>query len=185
MSNDGWSPKELLARLSTKVPIYSAAPGGYPRFTMEDVAWALSGLPFGPYSLARVKYCFDERCLSHLRREVEMMVMTLAVKNKWRGSRDVFMVLAGVAVGQILSDRRCRSCKGTGYIEHRSCGRCQGVGLHVLQPRAAASLCRGAIKEDAWRKTWAGRYQEVMDVLMAWDTRIESHLYSRLYRTAA
>lgn len=185
MSNDGWSPKELLARLSTKVPLYSAAPGGEPRYAMEDIAGALVGLPFGPYLLARVKYCFDERCLSRLRREVEMMVMTLAVRNKWRGSREAFMALAGVAVGQILSDRRCRSCKGTGYIDHRKCRRCEGAGLQALQPRTAARLCREAIKEDAWRKTWAGRYQEVMDVLIGWDSRIESHLYFRLYRDAA
>lgn len=180
MSNAGWSPKELLSRLSTKVPLYSAAPGGEPRYTMEDVAGALAGLPQGPYQLARVKYCFDPVCITLLRREVEMVVMTWAVKRKWRGEDALFSSLARLAVEDILSDRRCSKCKGTRYVEQKVCSLCGGVGMRSMEHKEAASRCRPKLTADAWRMTWAPRYREVLGVLVDWDSRIEGHLYRRL-----
>lgn len=59
MNEFGWAPTELLARLAASGAKFSPAPGGKPRFTMEDIAGALAGLPTGPYLLARVKYCSD------------------------------------------------------------------------------------------------------------------------------
>lgn len=182
MSNDGWSPKELLARLSTKVPLYSAAPGGEPQYTMEDIAGALAGLPSGPYQLARVKYCFDAACVTLLRREVEMAVMTLAVKHKWRGGDDLIRSLAWLAVEDVLSDRRCKRCGGTRYFAQRPCNLCDGVGMRSIGYRQAAARCRPQMTADAWRMTWAARYKEVLNLLVDWDGRIEAHLYARLLK---
>lgn len=178
--SDGWSPTELLSRLSTKCPQMAMAPGGKPRYAMEDIAGALVGLPFGPYSLARVKYCGDERCLGNLQSEALRRMMIIARRHSWNGKPERFKGCSLVAVDAVLTNSLCRSCKGTGFIRSKACVPCGGSGRRDVGHRRASSL--SGISEDSWRKTWAARYKELLIDLQRWDDQIEGHLYHKLIR---
>lgn len=186
MNDDGWSPKELLARLSTKCPTYSAAPGGAPRYTMEDIAGALVGLPFGPYSLARVKYCLDARSIPNLRSEIHRTLMMLAVREGWKGRAEYYDGIAAMAMDDIVLESRCVECGGTGYRGSKLCRRCGGRGeVDPLRSRGGARRCHAEIKPEAWKKTWSRRYRTLMQIMFEWDSRIDAHLIKNLLKKAA
>lgn len=183
--SDGWSPTELLARLSQRCQQLSMAPGGVPRFSMEDIAGALAGLPYAQNSLARVKYCLDARSLPHLESEVRRHLMTKAVRNRWRGKQVYLDAMVRMVIEDTVRPGRCRTCNGAGLVGLKPCKPCRATGFREVGPTEAAERLHKGMNPDAWRKTWAARYREMMELLAEWDADIEAHLYRRLFRREA
>jgi len=175
---DGWSPTELLARLAARGPQPSMAPGGKPKYAMEDIAGALAGLPYPVYCYARVKFCGDDDRLSMLNLHVEVRrkVMMWAKRERWKGDDAFFSGISALVATDAVRGRYCKSCKGTGlYTNQTQCRRCKGSGVDYITHQSAAKAM-GGMSEDNWRKTWAGRYLVCLGEVQAWDSQIEAHL---------
>lgn len=95
---------------------------------------------------------------------------------KARLGRELLDRITACAVAEILAENVCPECQGTGYIEHRPHGACNGRGRLAQRFTGSdrARFCK--LTESAWKMTWQHRYQTILNTLNGWLGAFEVHL---------
>lgn len=169
-------PRELLGMLAAKVQHFSAAPGGIPALTPEDVAAAL-GMIQDPVARLyfRVKwvnqYSFAEELACDFRTRV---AVTLDI-GKWRVPRKEWIFdMCCLALAESIDPHVCLWCKGRGSAEIDSrvvmCDNCKGTG-HKQPTDSDRARLMGALK-SSWSDTWGKRYQEIQTLIDRVDDKV-------------
>jgi len=101
---------EILARLAPKIVSLDSQTSGYGDLKPLDLAAALSGLPAGPYALARVAWVDDVAAWRGLVKEIKIR---LRVKPDWEG-------VIALAAAEYCWPPSCRECFGRGRSRKKS-----------------------------------------------------------------
>ncbi len=169
-------PRELLGMLAARVQHFSAAPGGSPKLTPEDIAAAL-GMIQDPVARLyfRVKwvhqYAFGEELALSFRRRA---ATTLDI-GTWRVPRKDWMLdLCYLALVESIDPHICVWCKGRGSAQVESrivvCDNCKGSG-HKAPTDTDRARLMGASK-SSWSDTWGKRYQEIQTLVDRVDDKV-------------
>lgn len=157
-----------MARLTTKGLQPDQIFGGKPAIEKMDIAAACSRLPSLHFHLLMAKYCDDVKSALDAMGELQD-VMT--AKSDTFAEMDPFKRtgFAAAILEEFVSDRRCRSCKGTGHKSEEArvvaCKPCGATGVMSASIRRRSSSC--GIPYSTYRDQGIDKhYQVVMDYLL-------------------
>lgn len=173
----------LMARLTTKGIQPGMIHGGIPELERMDIAAACSRLPSLDFHLIMAKYCDDVKSALDAMGELQDVMcehspMFAEMSAFKRGA------FAAAIIEEFVSDRRCRSCKGTGNRVEQSkivqCKPCSGIGVKPASLRRRAQAC--GIPDATYRRHgYDPQYQVIMDYLLD----MEISALSRINRKAS
>ncbi len=169
-------PRELLGMLAARVQHFSAAPGGSPKLTPEDVAAAL-GMIQDPVARLyfRVKWVNQHAFAEELSLTFSRRVYTTISIGAWRVPRPAWIFdMCCLALAESIDPHVCMWCKGRGSAEIDSrvvmCDNCKGTG-HKAPTDSDRARLMGALK-SSWSDTWGKRYQEIQTLVDRVDDKV-------------
>lgn len=175
------------ALLTARAIQYGKTPGGHAHMTPADVAGLLRGLGRRPFLTAMLADCGDFSAYVPLHGELTGYVLSRALDEDWRMHRVQFCrELAALAILEMIGAREpCLACEGRGAVPIEdgsptlvSCELCRGSGRQPMTPDDRATMIQ--IHETSWRRTWAGRYEQVFGELHGWLMDARRHMARRL-----
>lgn len=158
----------LMARLTTKGLQPGMIFGGTPELERMDIAAACSRLPSLDFHLIMAKYCDDVKSALDAMGELQDV---MCERSPLFAEMSAFKrgAFAAAIIEEFVSDRRCRSCKGTGQKTEQSkivqCKACSGIGVRPASLRRRAQSCD--IPDATYRRHGYDRdYQVIIDHLL-------------------
>lgn len=183
---------ELLGRLSAKTHSWEPSIRAHDTLTAADVNLALALIPSAlARALARVNY-LEQR--EHRHELADRLAVAIAHATRRPGDAkvarwprpDFLRDMCRLAVYELVHPRRCPDCKGRGFVggtrrnhKRRECARCNPMTHHVPYTDAARADALG-VRADAWRHSWADRYEAILDRLAHYDAVLKGSLAKRL-----
>ncbi len=171
-------PRELLGMLAARVQHFSAAPGGTPKLTPEDIAAAL-GMIQDPVARLyfRVKWVNQYGFAEELARTFSRRVYTTLQIGTWRVPRPEWIFdMCCLALSESIDPHVCMWCKGRGSAQVESrvviCDNCKGYGNKLPTDTDRAKMM-GALK-SSWSDTWGKRYQEIQILIDRVDDKVSA-----------
>jgi len=142
----------LMARLTTKGLSPGIIFGGKAALEKMDVAAACTRLDSLSFHLVMAKYCDDVKSALNAVGELqEVMRRRGAVWSDMSDKRR--RAVACALIEEVVSERKCGRCKGTGQITKDTrvinCTSCQATGFKAISATARASAC--GIPESTFR----------------------------------
>lgn len=190
-------PRELLGMLATRVQHFSAAPGGIPALTADDIAHAMAGVGTVKRDdkiirtrdadriilYGRVKYAGESDSAQELALTFRRKIATDLDIWGWRIPRPDFVLdMCALALTESVDPMVCAWCSGRGSAMVGNkvvvCDGCKGSGRRLMQARDRAKLM--GCTEQAWSMSWAKRYTEMREILDWWEMILERALSRRL-----
>lgn len=174
-------PQRLFARLnavSVQWEDYIRVTG--PILGAEAIAAGLAGLARLPYLLMRYLWCLDSTVTNELYRLVLGEIVIVARNENWpcRNNPTQLMRLIKTALHELKHVKHCKVCSGTGVKKMAICAKCQGVGRRKWMQAEYARHC--CVDPENWKRSWEGKYQEILLRLTEWNEQGIRHLLSRL-----
>ncbi|MGR8918019.1 MAG: hypothetical protein ACU85V_00250 [Gammaproteobacteria bacterium] len=120
------------------VVVGSAGGGGWGRLTAQDVCSMMAGAKLSRMQelAVRARVLDDEKAIKELHHRAVVMVAGMAIEDGWRGSvtkaSPRLYAIAARAVLDLLGNRTCRRCSGTGQRGSLPCDACEGLGASAL-----------------------------------------------------
>ena len=175
------SMPELLAKLASKTQSLEGMPPGNPVLVGCELAGVLSGLPRGPYLLARAAWVGDDS----VREELDQILLVRA--SKWFKPKDIaypgmLRALCSATTSQAIDPPRCRRCSGRGLIFYRGgrvsdCERCSGSGKGLVGGERVRRLL--GLSTGHWKQIQRPR-EKIETTVWSWRALAAGHVNRKL-----
>jgi hypothetical protein len=136
------------------------------------MAGLLRGLPPAGVALAEAKYMQVQGAEFRLLLHVLNARIDTARREGWFGKavRDLLEDMCVIAVHEVVTPPRCKTCKGVGFARSRLCTSCNGSGFKYSSGRSLAQALR--LPHESFRVMWRRRYEDVFNYVSDIDAQI-------------
>lgn len=127
--------KRLMAMMTARGFAIGTLGGGMVEITRADVAagMAFAGIGATAEDLIRVAYCGDGAVVPRLKISLASEVKAIVENNALER-----VAMVNLALSELVAQKRCGTCNGTGALAVKPCQVCDGSGLKAWSQRARA-----------------------------------------------